>query len=170
MRWGLVPFWTKDLSVGYRMINAKSETLALRPAFRTAYRKRRCLILADGFFEWKKDGKAKIPMYIFLKSHEPFAIAGLWESWTAPSGDTIRSCTIITTEPNSFIESIHNRMPVILPEEAEALWLDPLTEDPDLLKPLLLPLPAGSMESYPVSTLVNSPKNATPECIDLVTS
>ena len=170
MRWGLVPHWAKDPKIGYKMINAKSETLAAKPSFRTAYRKRRCLILANGFFEWKKEGKEKIPTYIFLKCQEPFAFAGLWESWRAPSGDSVRSCTIITTEPNSFMEPIHNRMPVILPDEAEALWLDPLTEDPDILSSLLVPFPAESMESYPVSALVNSPKNHGPDCITPVSS
>ena len=165
MRWGLVPFWAKDLSVGNRMINARSETLATKSAFRAAYRKRRCLILADGFFEWKKEGARKIPMYFFLRSREPLTFAGLWELWKAPSGDTVRSCTIITTEPNALIEPIHNRMPAILLGESVALWLDPLTEDPNLLQHLLAPFPAESMESYPVSALVNSPKNQGPECI-----
>ena len=168
LRWGLVPFWAKDSSIGYRMINAKAETLAARPAFRMAYRKRRCLILADGFFEWKKGSQGKTPTYIFLRPREPFAFAGLWESWTAPSGDTLRSCTIITTEPNSFIESIHNRMPVILPGEAETLWLDPSNEDTKLLDQLLGSFPAESMASHQVLTLVNSPKNHGPECIQPV--
>ena len=124
MRWGLVPSWAKDISLGSRMINARGETLAEKPAFRAAYRKRRCLIPADGFYEWKREGKRKVPMYVFQKSRRPFAFAGLWESWRSPSGDTIRSCAIVTTSPNSFIEPIHNRMPVILSHEAEALWLD----------------------------------------------
>ena len=166
MRWGLVPFWAKDLSVGYKMINAKSETLAERSSFRTAYRKRRCLVLADGFYEWRKEGKAKFPNYIFLRSHEPFAFAGLWETWKSPAGETVRSCTIVTTEPNTLIGPIHNRMPVILPDEAEALWLDPLTEDAVVLGPLLTPFPAESMDHYRVSDLVNSAKNQGPECVE----
>ena len=99
MRWGLVPFWAKDLKIGYRMINAVGETLAAKPAFRAAFKKRRCLILADGFFEWRKDGKSKIPTYIFLKSRESFAFAGLWETWKSPEGETVKSCTIVTTQP-----------------------------------------------------------------------
>lgn len=166
MRWGLVPFWAKDLKIGYRMINAKSETLAERSAFRNAFKKRRCLVLADGFFEWRKDGKEKIPTYIFLKSREPFAFAGLWETWKSPEDEIIPSCTIVTAEPNPFMEPIHNRMPAILSEEAEALWLDPLTEDPAVLQQLLVPSPPELMDSYEVSTLVNTPKNQGKEIIE----
>ena len=168
MRWGLVPFWAKDLKIGYRMINAKAETLAERSAFRNAFKKRRCLVLADGFFEWRKDGKERIPTYIFLKSKEPFAFAGLWEIWKSPDDEIIPSCTIVTTEPNSFIEPIHNRMPVMLSEEAEALWLDPLTEDPMVLQQLLVPSPPELMDSYEISTLVNTPNNQGKELIEPV--
>jgi len=168
MRWGLVPFWAKDLKIGYRMINAKAETLAEKASFRNAFKKRRCLVLADGFFEWRKEGKEKIPTYIFLKSREPFAFAGLWETWKSPEDKVIKSCTIVTTEPNPFMEHIHNRMPVMLSEEAEALWLDPLTEDPAVLKPLLVPYPPELMDSYQVSTTVNSPKNEGSEIIEPV--
>ena len=168
MRWGLVPFWAKDVKVGYRMINAVGETVATKPAFRAAFRKRRCLVLADGFFEWRKDGKEKIPTYIFLKSKEPFAFAGLWETLKTPEGGQLRSCTILTTKPNQFMAPIHDRMPVILSEETEALWLDPVTEDPDVLTPLLIPSPNELMASHTVSSLVNSPKNSAPECIDAV--
>ena len=149
MRWGLVPSWAKDISLGSRMINARGETLAEKPAFRAAYRKRRCLIPADGFYEWKREGKRKVPMYIFPKSRRPFAFAGLWESWRAPSGDTVRSCAIVTTSPNSFIEPIHNRMPVMLSQEAEGLWLDPLVEDPGVLGQLLTPFPARGYGRLP---------------------
>ena len=166
MRWGLVPFWAKDLKIGYRMINAVGETLAAEPAFRAAFKKRRCLILADGFFEWRKDGKSKIPTYIFLKSRESFAFAGLWETWKSPEGETVKSCTIVTTRPNEFMEPIHNRMPVILSSETEALWIDPLSEDPDILQPLLQPSPAEQLESYEVSSFVNSARNEGPECIE----
>ena len=169
MRWGLVPFWAKDIKIGYRMINAVGETAATKPAFRAAFKKRRCLILADGFFEWRKDGKEKIPTYIFLKSREPFAFAGLWETWKSPAGETVTSCTILTTKPNEFMEPIHNRMPVILSGETEALWLDPMTEEPDLLQPLIQPAPAELMESRIVSSLVNSPKNNSPECVVPIT-
>ena len=169
MRWGLVPFWAKDIKIGYRMINAVGETAATKQAFRAAFKKRRCLILADGFFEWRKDGKEKIPTYIFLKSREPFAFAGLWETWKSPEGETVKSCTILTTKPNEFMEPIHNRMPVILSGETEALWLDPMTEEPDVLQPLIQPAPAELMESRIVSSLVNSPKNNSPECVVPIT-
>jgi len=170
MRWGLVPLWAKDLKIGYRMINAKSESLAEKASFRNAFKKRRCLVLADGFYEWRKEGKEKIPTYIFLKSREPFAFARLWETWNSPEDEVIRSCTIVTTEPNPFMQHIHNRMPVMLPEEAEALWLDPLTEDPEVLKRLLVPYAAELMESYTVSTMVNSPGNQGKEIIEPITS
>ncbi len=169
MRWGLVPFWAKDIKIGYRMINAVGETAATKPAFRAAFKKRRCLILADGFFEWRKDGKEKIPTYIFLKSREPFAFAGLWETWKSPEGETVKSCTIVTTKPNEFMEPIHNRMPVILSGETEALWLDPMTEEAEALQPLIQGAPAELMESCIVSSLVNSPKNNTPECVVPIT-
>ena len=165
MRWGLIPFWAKDPKIGYRMINAVGETAATKPAFRAAFKKRRCLILADGFFEWRKDGKEKIPTYIFLKSREPFAFAGLWETWKSAEGENVRSCTILTTTPNQYIEPIHNRMPVILSEETEALWLDPLTEESAVLTPLLIPSPSQHLESYRVSNYVNTARNQGPECI-----
>ena len=165
MRWGLVPFWAKDLKIGSRMINARSETLATKSSFRTPFRKRRCLIVADGFFEWRKDGKEKIPTYIFLKNRELFTFAGLWENWKSPEGEVVRSCTIITTEPNDLMEPIHNRMPVMLSDETEALWLDPMTEDPEPLGRILTSYPAELMESYEVSNYVNSPGNHGPECI-----
>lgn len=170
MRWGLVPFWAKDIKIGYRMINAVGETAATKPAFRAAFKKRRCLILADGFFEWRKDGKEKIPTFIFLKSREPFAFAGLWETWKSPEGETVKSCTIVTTKPNEFMEPIHNRMPAILSGETEALWLDPMTEDSEVLQPLIQGAPVELMESCVVSSLVNSPKNNSPECVVPITS
>ena len=165
MRWGLIPFWAKDPKIGNRMINAVGETAAAKPAYRAAFKKRRCLVLADGFFEWRKAGKAKIPTYIFLKSGEPFAMAGLWETWKDADGDLLRSCTIVTTEANEFIAPIHDRMPVILSQETEALWLDPMTEEASTLNPLLIPSPAEELDSYVVSNLVNSPKHSGPECI-----
>ena len=168
MRWGLIPFWAKDPKIGNRMINAVGETAAAKPAFRAAFKKRRCLVLADGFFEWRKDGKSKVPTYIFLKSGEPFAMAGLWETWKNPEGDLVRSCTIVTTQPNEFIAPIHNRMPVILSQETEALWLDPMTEEASTLNPLLIPSPSEDLDSYVVSNLVNSFKNSGPECIEPV--
>jgi putative SOS response-associated peptidase YedK len=166
LRWGLIPAWAKDPAIGDRMINARAETVAEKPSFRRALQKRRCLVLADGFYEWKKEGKKKTPMYIALKSHEPFGFAGLWETWKSSTSETIHSCTIITTTPNALMESIHNRMPVILPHEAEAVWLDRTIEDPQRLLPLLAPYPAKAMEAYVVSALVNSPRNDLPACVE----
>ena len=165
MHWGLIPFWAKDAKIGARMINARAETVAEKPAFRNALRKRRCLVLADGFYEWQKKEKGKIPMYIVAKSRGAFAMAGLFETWKSPEDELIRSCTIITTSPNALMEDIHDRMPVILPKDAETTWLDPNLEEPEDLIRLLTPYPAEEMEAYVVSTLVNSAKNDTPECI-----
>ncbi len=165
--WGLVPFWAKDPSVGNKMINARGETLAARPAFREAYRRRRCLLPTDGFYEWRKspDGKRKTPMYVRLRSREPFAFAGLWESWKSPDGSKLRSCTIITTEPNAIMATMHDRMPVILPRQSFRAWLEGGDQPPEVLDPLLAPYPPEEMEAGPVSTRVNSPRNDTPECI-----
>ena len=165
MRWGLIPSWAKDASIGYRMINARAETLAEKPSFRTAFRRRRCLIPADGFFEWTRVGPVKRPMRIVLSSGEPFAFAGLWESWRDQNGERILSCTIITTRPNELMHTIHNRMPVILARDAESVWLDQSVQDPAMLAELLGPFPSEAMEAYEVSTLVNSPRNNDPECI-----
>ena len=174
MRWGLVPSWAKDIKIGSRMINAVSETAAARPAFRSAFRLRRCLVLADGFYEWRRparpernrrEGKQRTPMYFFQKSGEPMAFAGLWESWQSPEGERILSCAILTTAANSFVEPVHNRMPVILSAETEPLWLDPLTETPDTLEPLLIPAPPDSLDVYEVSSAVNNVRNDDPGCI-----
>ena len=166
-KWGLVPSWAQDPSIGNRMINARAESLAEKPSFRTAYKRRRCLILADGFFEWQPvpGGKSKTPMFVRLKSGEPFAFAGLWEAWHPDQEDRLLSCTVITTTPNTLIERIHNRMPVILKPEAHPLWLDPAEQPPDKLDKLLKPYPASQMTAFPVSRLVNDPKNDSPECI-----
>ena len=165
MRWGLVPSWAKDISIGSRMINARAETLAERPSFRAAFRRRRCLVIADSFYEWKRDGLRRTPMRISLESGQLFAFAGLWESWTAPNGRRILSCTIITTAANQLIAPIHDRMPVILPPEAEPAWLDPRIQDPDALSDLLAPYPPELMTTYEVSSIVNSAANDTPNCI-----
>ena len=164
-RWGLIPFWAKDPAIGNRMINARAETLAEKPAFRTCLRKKRCLVIADGFYEWRANAGKKVPMRITLKSGEPFAFAGLWDEWKAPTGEPVRSCTIITTTPNELIADIHNRMPVILESDAEKVWLDPDVENAGLLTSLLTPYPADGMMAYQVLPLVNSPKNDIPECI-----
>jgi len=174
-QWGLIPSWAKDLKIGNQMINARAETLGEKPAFKVAYKRRRCLVLADGFYEWRTPpsppsdrggkGGGKTPMYAQLKSGQPFAFAGLWEMWRSAE-DTILSCTIITTDPNELMAEIHNRMPVILPPEAYELWLDPAERTPDQLNGLLKPYPAELMTAYPVSKLVNSPQNDSPELIE----
>ena len=170
--WGLIPSWAKDPEMGSRLINARAETLAEKPSFRSAFRRRRCLILADGFFEWKAgpDSKSKTPMYIHMKSGKPFAFGGLWEVWNSPDGSIVYSCTIITGEPNSLVKEIHNRMPIILPNETYNQWLDPSDRRPEELAALLMPFSAAEMEAYPVSKTVNSPLNDSPECIRPLTA
>jgi putative SOS response-associated peptidase YedK len=165
--WGLVPFWAKDPSIGNRMINARAETLAEKPSFKNAFKRRRCLIMADGFYEWQKlpGEKTKIPTYIHLKDRKSFAFAGLWEEWISPDGSHILSATIITTEPNEIVKPIHNRMPVILPESAYEQWLTPEEVDSQNLSALLRPFDASQMETYPVSRMVNNPRNDHPNCI-----
>ena len=165
MRWGLIPSWAKDPSIGNRMINARGETVAQKPSFRNALQRRRCLVLADGFYEWQKVGKGKRPMRIVLKSRDPFAFAGLWETWRNPEGETVRSCTIITTEANDLLRPIHERMPVILPRELEEFWLDGDVSDSTALSDVLAPYPDDSMEVYEVSTLVNKATNSSPDLI-----
>jgi putative SOS response-associated peptidase YedK len=163
--WGLIPSWSKDPSIGNRLINARAETVLEKPSFRNAFRRRRCLIPADGFYEWRQEGRGKTPMYIHLASGKPFALAGLWETWNAPDGSQVLSCTILTTQPNELMASIHNRMPVILPPEAYPLWLEAGEPDTDRLVGLLKPYPAQEMQAYPVSPMVNSPKNDSAELI-----
>ena len=166
MRWGLIPSWAKDKSIGSRMINARAETVAEKPSFRSALRRRRCLILADGFYEWQRVGKSKKPMMVVMRSGEPLAFAGLWETWRDPEGTVIPSCTIITTTPNDLLRLIHNRMPVILPREIEDFWLDDSVDDPAALTSILIPYPADAMEAYEVLSLVNSVANKGPELTD----
>ena len=165
LRWGLVPSWAKDLSIGNRMINARSESVADKPAFRAAIRRRRCLVPADGFFEWQRQGKARQPYFIQMADQRPFAMAGLWESWEGPDHRVIESCTILTTRSNELMEPIHDRMPVILPDESCTEWLDPGGSDPEPLKRLLVPFNAELMKLHPVGTYVNRPENEGPECI-----
>jgi putative SOS response-associated peptidase YedK len=165
-KWGLIPSWAKDPKIGYKMINARSETIAEKPSFRAALKKRRCLIPADGFYEWKKDGKDKTPMYIQLKSGEVFAFAGLYELWKPADSDKwVKSCTIITTEPNALMKDIHDRMPVILKPDAYDQWLNPAETDVAKVLPLLKPYAASQMKATAVSTAVNSPSNDSPACI-----
>ena len=168
MRWGLIPSWAKDMSIGSRMINARAETVGEKPSFRNALRRRRCLVLADGFYEWQKLGKQKRPMRIVMQSGEPFAFAGLWETWRDPQGDVIPSCTIITTSANDTLGPIHDRMPVILPRDLEDLWLDNSVDDPDALTSVLTPYDDDAMEAYEVSPLVNSARNDGPEVVERV--
>jgi putative SOS response-associated peptidase YedK len=165
--WGLIPSWAKDPAIGNRLINARGETLAEKPSFRGGFKYKRCLILADGFYEWKSQPgtKVKVPHFIHMKDRQPFAFAGLWDEWNSPDGSQIRSCTIVTTEPNELMMSIHNRMPVILPPDAYAQWIDPASRMPDSLHALIKPYPADGMAAYPVSTLVNNPKNDRAECV-----
>ena len=165
MRWGLIPSWAKSASGGSRMINARAETLAERPSFRTALQRRRCLVLADGFYEWQGKGSSKRPMRITTASGEPFAFAGLWDGWRDPKGEVVRSCTIITTSANELLSPIHDRMPVILTRELEPLWLDQDIQASAALTDVLVPHPANVMEAYEVSTLVNSPANDRPEMV-----
>lgn len=166
-KWGLVPSWSKDVKIGYRLINARAETLGEKPSFRGAYKYRRCLIPADGFYEWLniEGSKKKLPIYIQMKDKRPFAFAGLWEEWHAPDGSQLRSATIITTEPNEMVAKVHTRMPVILPPDAYAQWLTPEDKKPAELQHLLRPYPAAEMTQHPVSELVNSPANDGPGCI-----
>jgi putative SOS response-associated peptidase YedK len=166
-QWGLVPSWAKDVSIGYKMINARSETITEKPSFRTPFARRRCLILADGFYEWAQAEPAtggKNPYYFYLKDHKPFTFAGVWEEWKAPEGEPLRTCTIITCPANETLKPYHERMPVILPEDIRWLWLDPAARTPQL-QSWLRPYPAGEMSCHPVARLVNKPDVDSPECI-----
>lgn len=165
LRWGLVPSWAKDPGIGDRMINARSETVATKPAFRKPLRERRCLILADGFYEWKREGSRKQPYYIKLQDGQPFAFAGLWDRWQPSDGQPLESCTILTTTPNALVQQLHDRMPVILPSSAYGLWLDRAVRDVDIVQAVLTPYPADEMLAYLVGTRVNNPAYDSPECI-----
>ena len=165
MRWGLIPFWAKDPKIGARMINARAETVSEKPAFRNALKKRRCLVIADGYYEWQKTPVGKRPYRIIMKSGEPFAMAGLWETWKDPHGNVVPSCTIITTAANDYLAPIHNRMPVILTRESEEMWLNAEVEDAVALTHILVPSPDDALDAYEVSTLVNYARNDGPEVI-----
>lgn len=165
LRWGLIPQWAKDDKVGFQTINAKAETIIEKPAFRTPFMRKRCLIPADGFFEWKKDGSAKQPYRIVLKDRKLFAMAGLYDTWINPDGQKISSCTIITTTPNELMADIHNRMPVILRREDEAAWLDRANQDTEQLLSLLKPYASDLMKAYRVSSAVGNVRNDSPELI-----
>ncbi|OGC91526.1 MAG: hypothetical protein A2142_03765 [candidate division Zixibacteria bacterium RBG_16_48_11] len=166
MRWGLIPAWADDPKIGSRMINARVETVAEKPSFKRLLGQKRCLIPADSFYEWKKNGKSKTPIRIMLKDEKPFAFAGLWEKWTDPKTKTeIHSCTIITCQANSFMKPIHDRMPVILTQQSEDQWLDREIVEPTQLLKLLVPYPTEDLTAYVVSSLVNSPGYDGPECV-----
>ncbi|MGI8933918.1 MAG: SOS response-associated peptidase [Phormidesmis sp.] len=169
-QWGLVPAWSKDPSIGNRMINARAETVAEKPSFRAAFNRRRCLILADGFYEWQRTGKQKQPYYIQLKNQEPFGFAGIWEQWESGDGSYLETCAILTTEPNELMQSIHNRMPVIVHPQDYETWLDPELQAGRHLQAVLRPYEAEAMRLYPVSTTVNNPRHETPECVEPLSS
>jgi putative SOS response-associated peptidase YedK len=164
MKWGLIPSWAKDSSGAAQMINARSETAATKPAFRDALKSRRCLIPADGFYEWKRDGKTKQPYCFEVNDGELFAFAGIWDRWKDPSGSWIKSCSILTTTPNAVTASVHDRMPVILDADGYNLWLDPGMKDVSAASELLKPYDARLMRCYPVSSRVNSVGNDDEEC------
>lgn len=169
--WGLIPSWAKEKKIGNRMINARGETVAEKPAYRRAFAKRRCIIPADGFFEWKKvEGqKRKQPYYIRRKDGHPLAFAGLWEYWTDPNdedAEPVKSCTIITTDPNELMAEIHDRMPVVLTEDVWQTWLDPDNDDTEGLQGLLVPASADLFEASPITTKVNNPRNKGADILD----
>lgn len=166
LRWGLIPSWAKDTAIGSRLINARAETVAEKPAFRAAFAKRRCLVLADGFYEWQREGKRRQPYYFRLREGNPFTFAGLWEQWRDPaSGEWLRTCTIITSDANEVVAPVHDRSPVILAPDVRARWLDEDATTAELTR-FLRPYPAEAMEGYAVAPLVNSPAHDTPELIN----
>lgn len=166
MRWGLVPSWAKDVKIGARMINARSETVATKPAFRSAFKRRRCLVVADGFYEWKRVGKAKQPFHIRMADGSPFGMAAIWEVWQPDDGERVVSCSILTTTPNALVADVHDRMPVILPPERHAVWLDTDLTDRDTLSGLLRPFAADSMCAVPVDRRVGNVRNDDPGLIE----
>lgn len=167
MKWGLVPYWAKDPKIGFKLINARGETITEKPSFKTAFKKRRCLVPADGFYEWEKKqgGRLKIPHRFTLKTEEIFSFAGLWDVWKTAEGESLETFTIITTSPNKLMEPLHNRMPVILKSEDEDIWLDTKADQESLLS-LLKPYDTGSMDEYEVSVKVNSAREESPDLIE----
>lgn len=167
VRWGLIPSWAKDPRIGSSLINARADGIETKPSFRSAFKRRRCLVPANGFYEWQAipGKKVKQPFEIELKQRGPFAFAGLWETWKDPEGSPLETCTIITTEPNEMMSTIHTRMPVILHREDHARWLETAETDAQSLLPLLTAYPADEMQMHAVSTLVNNVKNESPECL-----
>jgi len=167
-RWGFVPSWSKELSAGYKMINARAESVADKPSFRQAFQNQRCLVMADGFYEWKKEGTTKRPFYIRLKSGEPIGFAGLYNVWKSPEGEQICTSTIITTDANEIIQPLHDRMPAITSPDAYDLWIDPNIHDKALLQNILKSYPSEELDVYEVTPKVNSPKNNGPENIQKI--
>jgi len=167
-RWGLIPSWAKDPSIGQKLINARAETVAEKPSFRRSFRQRRCLVLADGYYEWQNEGRGKLPYYIRMNDGRPFAFAGIWDHWTDGEGQTIESCAMLTTEPNELMATIHHRMPVILKPEDYGGWLDVSLQDSTELSRFLYSYPAADMVAFPVSLKVNNPRFDDPACIETV--
>ena len=166
MRWGLVPHWAKDIKIGYKLINARVETVTEKPSFRSAIKQRRCLILADGFYEWQLQGKQKQPYYFQLESGEVFAFAGLWETWNSPEDEQVISCTILTTAADEVVSPIHGRMPIIVPSQHYEAWLDSEITQPQKVLPLVTQSDRASLQAKPVSTMVNNPKCDRIECLE----
>lgn len=166
MHWGLIPSWAKTPEMGNRLINARSETAAEKPSFREAFKRRRCLVPTDGFYEWQRVDRRKQPYYIRMAGREPFALAGLWERWEGPDGMVIESCAILTTEANALLRPIHNRMPVIIDPGDYQRWLEAEAHETGALAPLMRPYPEGRLSAIPVSPRVNNPKNDDPRCIE----
>lgn len=165
MRWGLVPFWSKDTKTAYRLINIRAESFSEKRTFQPHLRSKRCLVPATGFFEWRREGKKRRPYYVRVRGEQLFAFAGIRDRWRGPDGAVVDSCSIVTVPANELVATIHDRMPAILPEEAEGLWLDPARSRPEELLPLLQPFPARSMEMYEVGPAVNSVRNESPELL-----
>ncbi len=165
LQWGLIPSWSKDPAIGYKMINARSETVHEKPSFKQAFHARRCIIPASGFYEWQKAGKEKIPHYIQLRDGDIMSLAGLWERWKSPEGKELETCTILTTAANSLVKKLHDRMPVILHRAEFEIWLDRDIDDVSRLTELFHPYPSDQLEEYVVTKDVNSPTNDSPACI-----
>ena len=165
LQWGLIPSWSKDSAIGYKMINARSETVHEKPSFKQAFHARRCIIPVSGFYEWEKRGKEKIPYYIHLRDGDIMSLAGLWERWTSPEGKGLETCTILTMAANSLVKKLHDRMPVILHRAEFEVWLDRDIDDVNRLTELFHPYPSDQLEMYVVASDVNSPTNDSPGCI-----
>jgi len=170
LRWGLIPSWARDEKIRNKLINARAETLTEKPSFQNLIARKRCLIPADGFYEWKQLEKGKQPMRIQLKDRGLFAFAGLYDTWSKPDGQKVHTCTIITTQPNQVVSDIHDRMPVILRPQDEDTWLDPAHEDMRFLQSLLVPYDAEMMRAYPVSSMVGNPRHDSPACVEEITT